>query len=238
MRLVLAASLGLFVSLIAYDTSAHAQGLPTNDARTARIAFVREFVREIEVLYRLQETAKKEFAEDPSTNGKMMTSIRVGTRTMLEMTDSINRLNMIAVDANWAKFRDLLKQMHQQRIALVQEVTETSKTFLKGPEPGVNYGALAARAPELTAQIEDIDKSVFTMSKAIFFALVDEGRNGADGKLHHLIMTRKERTEMVQLIDKIFGPHLEDKNASHIVSAAWVIKYGLTTPIYKAADEP
>jgi uncharacterized protein (DUF697 family) len=42
---------------------------------------------------------------------------------------------------------------------------------------------------------------------------------------------------MVQLIDKTFGPTLEDKNASYIVSSAWIIKYGLTRPNYKAADE-
>jgi uncharacterized protein (DUF697 family) len=42
---------------------------------------------------------------------------------------------------------------------------------------------------------------------------------------------------MVQLIDKMFGSTLEDNNASRIVSAAWVIKYGLTRPNYKAADE-
>jgi hypothetical protein len=42
---------------------------------------------------------------------------------------------------------------------------------------------------------------------------------------------------MVQLIDQMFGPTLEDKNATHIVSSAWVIKYGLTRPHYKAADE-
>jgi uncharacterized protein (DUF697 family) len=60
---------------------------------------------------------------------------------------------------------------------------------------------------------------------------------GGDGKLHRLILTKKDRTGMVQLIDKIFGSTLEDKNASHIVSSAWVIKYGLTRPHYKAADE-
>ena len=42
---------------------------------------------------------------------------------------------------------------------------------------------------------------------------------------------------MVQLIDQMLGPTLEDKNATHIVSSAWVIKYGLTRPHYKAADE-
>jgi hypothetical protein len=35
----------------------------------------------------------------------------------------------------------------------------------------------------------------------------------------------------------MFGATLEDKNASHIVSAAWAIKYGLTQTHYKAADE-
>ena len=52
-----------------------------------------------------------------------------------------------------------------------------------------------------------------------------------------IILTKKERASMVQLIDKIFGPTLQDKNANHIVSSAWIIKYGLTRPNYKAADE-
>ncbi len=85
--------------------------------------------------------------------------------------------------------------------------------------------------------MEEIDKSIFTMSQAMFFALVDDARVGADGNLHHLLLTKKDRTSMVQLIDRMFGPTLEDKNASRIVSSAWVIKYGLTRPHYKAADE-
>ena len=116
-------------------------------------------------------------------------------------------------------------------------MNQMSKTLLAGPEPDVNYGKLTARAPEITAQVEQIDKIIFTIAKAIFFALVDDARVGVDGKLHHLLLTKKDRTSMVQLIDKMFGPTLEDKNASRIVSSAWVMKYGLTWPHYKAADE-
>jgi hypothetical protein len=116
-------------------------------------------------------------------------------------------------------------------------MNQMSKTLLAGPEPDVNYGKLTARAPEITAQVEQIDKIIFTISKAMFFALVDDARVGVDGKLHHLLLTKKDRTSMVQLIDKMFGSTLEDNNASRIVSAAWVIKYGLTRPNYKAADE-
>jgi hypothetical protein len=210
---------------------------PGNAQKTARVALAQEFVRELEVLYRLQETAKKELGEDSSTSGKLTTGIRVGSRTLFEMKESINRLSMINVDTRWAEYRNMLKQLHQERIEVMLEMNQIAKTFLAGPEPGVNYGKLTARAPELTAQIEQIDKIIFTMAQAMFFALVDDARVGTDGNLHHLILTKKDRTSMVQLIDKIFGPTLEDKNASSIVSAAWAIKYGLTRPHYKAADE-
>jgi hypothetical protein len=229
--------IGLLLGVIVYGAPVQSQPLPENTQRTARIALAQEFVRELEVLYRLQETAKKELAEDSSTSGRLVTGIRVGIRTLFEMNDSINRLSIINVDARWAEFRDMLKQLHQERILVMQEMSQMSKKLLAGPEPGVNYGKLTARAPELTAQVEEIDKSIFTMAQAMFFALVDDARIGADGTLHHLILTKKDRTSMVQLIDKIFGSTLEDKNASRIVSSAWVIKYGLTRPHYKAADE-
>jgi hypothetical protein len=226
--------IGLLLGVIAYVTcgaSAQSQALPGNTQKTARIALAQEFVRELEVLYRLQETAKKEFAEGSPGAGKLTTD------TLFEMNDSINRLSMINVDARWAEFRDALKKLHQERIVLVHEMNQMSKTLLAGPEPDVNYGKLTAHGPEITAQVEQIDKIIFTISKAMFYALVDDDRAGADGKLHHLILTKKDRTSIVQLIDKTFGPTLEDKNASYMVSSAWVIKYGLTRPNYKAADE-
>src|SRR6266550_4107460 len=231
---------GLLLGGFVYGASCaslQAEPLAGNAQKAARIALAQEFVRELEVIYRLQETAKKEFAEDSSGSGKLTTGTRVETRTLFEMNDSINRLSMINVDSRWAEFRDALKKLHQERIVLVYEMNQTSKTLLAGPEPDVNYGKLTARAPEITAQVEQIDKIIFTMAQAMFFALVDDARVAADGKLYQLMLTKKDRTSMVQLIDKVFGRTLEDKNATHIVSAAWAIKYGLTRPHYKAADE-
>ena len=118
-------------------------------------------------------------------------------------------------------------------------MNQMAKAMLSGPAPGVNYGAMTARAPELTAQVEQIDKSMFSMSQALFLALVDEGRVEADGNLHHLILNKRDRANMVHTIDTAFGRSLDDdKNATTIVNAAWAIKYGLTRPTYKAADEP
>src|ERR1700732_375263 len=79
-------------------SQARAERSPGAAEKTARIALVREFVREMEVLYRLQETAKKELAENGSTAGKLTTGVRVGTRTLFEMQESVSRLNMIGLD--------------------------------------------------------------------------------------------------------------------------------------------
>jgi hypothetical protein len=217
--------------------AAQAELSPGSTEKTARIALVREFIREMEVLHRLQETAKKEFAED-TTAGKLTTSIRVGTRTLFEMRENVSRLDMIGLDPRWGEFRDLLKSFHNQRMAAIQEMNQMSKAMLSGPAPGVNYGAMTARAPELTAQVEQIDKSMFTMSQPLFLSLVDEGRAEADGNLHHLILNKKDRADIVHTIDTAFGRSLDDKNATSIVNAAWAIKYGLTRPNYKSADEP
>jgi hypothetical protein len=102
--------IGLLLGAIVYGASCasvQSQPSPRNAQKAARTALVQEFVRELEVLYRLQETAKKEFAEDSSTSGRLMTSIRVGSRGILQMNDSINRLNMINVDAEWANTESL-----------------------------------------------------------------------------------------------------------------------------------
>jgi hypothetical protein len=83
-------------------------------------------------------------AEDSSGAGKLTTD------TLFEMNDNINRLSMINVDARWAEFRDALKKLHRERIVLVHEMNQMSKTLLAAPEPDVNYGKLTARGPDLT----------------------------------------------------------------------------------------
>jgi hypothetical protein len=45
----------------------------------------------------------------------------------------------------------------------------------------------------LERRSKELDKSIFTISQALFFALVDDARVGADGKLHHLVLTKKDR---------------------------------------------
>lgn len=238
MRSTLAAFVAL-VCLFTFHNSAQAQQ-PQNP-KAARIALVREFLREIESLYNIQQKTDKELADAPSTNDKLVTNIRNGTRTLLAMNEGIARLNMIdmiTVSPTWAKFRNWLIYWDQQRIGLVRELVAGSKAFLEAPQRGVNYGALVARAPEITTEIEAVDKTIFKMSQVMFFMLVDDSRVGSDGNVHHLIVTKEQRASIVHEIDTAFGASVDDKNAPYIVSAAWVLKEGLTRSKFKAADEP
>ncbi len=176
----------LLICVVIYGACfASAKSQPSFNEKNPRVQLVSEFVRELEVLYRLQETAKKEFAEDSSASGKLTTGIRVGTRTVFEMNESVDRLDGIALAGQWAQVRDMLKQLDAERISVAQEMIQMAKTMMSGPKPGIDYGAMAAHAPELTAKNEQLDKAVFTMSQAMFFALVDDQRVAPDGKLHH-----------------------------------------------------
>jgi hypothetical protein len=206
-------------------------------AKAARIELVKEFIREVEVLDGLQQTAKKEFGEDKSSNGQLVTAIRVGTRTLFEMNTGVGILDRISLDGRWDEFRTALISIDTERASLNKEMIDASKKLLSGPEEGVNYGALLARAPELTAQVEQLDKMIFNISKAMFLGLLDEERTDKDGNISHLIVTARERNEMIQGIDIHFGSRLEDKNTTQIVLAAWAIKYGLTQSRYRSADE-
>jgi hypothetical protein len=77
MRTVISAFAALLIGVVIYG-SADAQRSPVADDKAARIALVREFVREVQALYGLQQTTEKEIAEDPSSNGKLMNSHQSG----------------------------------------------------------------------------------------------------------------------------------------------------------------
>jgi hypothetical protein len=65
--------IGLLLGFVIYGASGaslQSEPLTGNAQKAARIALAQEFVRELEVIYRLQETEKKEFAEDSSGSGK------------------------------------------------------------------------------------------------------------------------------------------------------------------------
>lgn len=232
-------------ALTCFAASVVAFGLCTGSARAQKpvaanagvIDLVKEFIRECERLYHFQQMAKDDFVEDTSSTGKIMTSIRVGAEAVTEMSVSVRTLNRMQLSGQANDLRTLLVQMDSDRIATLQDSVAISKKLFSAPEPGVNYGALMALMPKVTAEIDKIDQLMFKMSQALALSLLDPKRIDPDGEMRHLIVTRQERASLIKEIDLSFGKDLDDEHPSYIVASGWAIKLILTKPGNKSADE-
>jgi hypothetical protein len=205
-------------------------------SKPGRISLAQELIRELVTLDAIQQQAIKDLAENPSNMGQLATGIRNSTRVSYEINSSLGLLESLSLGGQGETFKDALLQLQQQRIAVHQEMLQIAKKMMAGPEPGVNYGALAARMPELTATLEHIDKTTFNVAKGVFMLLIDNSRTDSRGNLAYLIVPTNKRQEMKREIQAAFGSRLNDKNANYIVLSAWVLDYGLSKDL-KSSDE-
>ena len=118
---------------------------------------------------------------------------------------------------------------------VLKEFTAGCTAFAEGPKPNVDYKALVAREPKMTAEIEYIDKTMFEGSQLVFGTLLDS-RASSKNHADHLVITRQQRDELVRHIDSAFGEKLKASNPSWNVSQAILIRAKLLE--FKTADEP
>ena len=91
--------------------------------------------------------------------------------------------------------------------------------------------------PEITAEMEYADESIFKMTPLVFATLIN---NKPDTKNHlsHLIITKAEGKKLVDSINSRFGSSLSEKNQNWTVSSASVLKTYLAENGYKFSDDP
>lgn len=121
---------------------------------------------------------------------------------------------------------------------VLDDVKTTAQTFIAGTyreDPSVNYGALAARAPENTARITDINQSLFKLGNLVFAGMVDM-RADKDGHVSHLTITQTQRKELLDRINSRFGHSLDGKDMSVTDQGAWLLRSQLSKP-FKSSDE-
>jgi hypothetical protein len=207
-----------------------------DDNKAARIEFVNEFIRELVSIQGVREGFAKDHAQDKTSTDQMMTIIRTATRMNLELKTNISVLQGINLGEPFTKFRDYLQDIYKQKQDINAEIISTASEFVKGPKPSVDYGALAAYMPQLTAKDGYLDKIIFDESAGIFLSLVDM-RADKEGHASHLVITKDQRKQMIRRIETAFGSKLDDKDPTYIVNSAWVIREGLRKD-YKSSDDP
>lgn len=120
---------------------------------------------------------------------------------------------------------------------IYRELGTSCEQMMEGPKPGIDYGAIAANAPKLTARMDYLDKTLFDVTPLAFAALI---RDKPDSQNHmsHLAITREQISSLEQTIKLDFGKKLDEPNPDYIVSAAGVLYFYLAKKGYKGSDEP
>ena len=166
----------------------------------------------------------------------MMDAIRNGTRFKLELNTGIGVLERMRLKEPFDELIPNTIYFYKQKVELFDEVINISKNLAVAvPKPGVDYSKMAVRMPEITAQIEYIDETIFQSMVLVFALLIDE-KPDSEGHMSHLNITKAERQKLIDNIDGSFGESLDKDNKSWVVSSAALLKTYLMKD-YKCRDE-
>jgi hypothetical protein len=207
---------------------------PASAADEDRKYFVNEYVREVSQIVALRAQATKEMSPDAS--GKMADCIRDGTRFGLELGSDVSMMQKIKLTGEHAQSPGIVARIWDQERAQYQAMGELCETMMGGPKPGVDYGALAAKAPKITANVEYLDQTMFQASPLVAAALISDTPD-KQGHMSRMILTKKERDELVHTLNISF-PEIDAKNPKYLTAIGWVLREYVSKKGYKMADEP
>jgi hypothetical protein len=202
---------------------------------TSHLVFVTEYIRELAAIENIRESGERELKEDTKADVSSE-AIHSSALFQLELRSQIKMLQSMRLKRPFDQLIPEITAFYQQEILIWQRIISISSAFLGGPKPGVDYAKLGTEMPKLRAQLEFIDKALFEASPSVFATLIDMK---PDSKNHtsHLIITKEERTKLLDDINTDFGSKLDAKAQNWTVSAASVLK-GYLLKDFKSSDEP
>jgi hypothetical protein len=124
---------------------------------------------------------------------------------------------------------------YRKKAELYGQLEKLCETFLRQQKPGFDYGSLSVAAPKINAELDYNDRNMFKISPAIAMMLIDTKRV-THGKLEHLILSKAERAELLEMVNGTAGINL--KNAKYGPASADMVRVILKGKGYKSADEP
>ena len=125
--------------------------LPAIAAETSRLQFVTEYIRELGANENMRALAEKDMAEAGADTPSAI--IRSSTRIIFELTSEVGLLKDITLDGQFADVPKNIAEFYQHKIEAHQGMIKMAEALIAGPKPGVDYDAIAAEAPKLTATV-------------------------------------------------------------------------------------
>jgi hypothetical protein len=89
----------------------------------------------------------------------MASCVRSSTRFELELRAQVSMLRRMQLVPPFDQLPSNIGEFDQRRIELYNRMGEGCSTMLAGPKPNIDYGAISAELPKITAEIEYIDHS-------------------------------------------------------------------------------
>jgi len=199
-----------------------------------------DFVRELVETHQEEERANLELAAiskgADSWQEVMMSIIRNGTRTRMKLNATIGRLQRKRLtDKKFDMLIPYLTKMYTRKIELYDEMVQAAQTILAGPKPGVDYGKLAGHMPEITAQVEFVDESIFKIVPMVVILIVSD-KPDSENHLSHFSITHKQAQDLLSTLQTGFGQSLDAKEQNWTTSSASVMRTYLRDKGFKYSD--
>lgn len=167
---------------------------------------------------------------------KMTSAVRVFTKQQLNYANTINSLKDMSLGPQFEEFRKNAIETLQHKNKLMKEATAIAKSVIKAP-----YGKAteklkndAARLPELTAQMEHLDETLFHISKGLAMYGYDFNNRDDENRMR-LKLTRAERDNIISNLDSTFN--FEDKDNMNWTTASAYVFRSLMDGEAKSFDE-
>jgi hypothetical protein len=205
------------------------------NVRTDPFVFVQQYIRDIGATERLRAQAAKEVAEagpDP-----WAAVIHGGTQLSFELHSEALMLNEMRLLPPTENVPAQFAQLLEQKAKLHEATVDLAEKMMSGPQPGVDYGKLAATAPKLRAMLDETDETLFEATPLVFATLTSQTPDG-HGHANQLVVSKAARTMLIQNLEGEFGGLLQDKNQNYGVEAATVLLGYLQNNGFKSSDEP
>jgi hypothetical protein len=199
-----------------------------------RLAFVNEYIRELGVNDRLRRQAESELKEPGANPTAAM--VRGSTRIVLELAAQQSMLRGMKLSGRFADVPGSIAEFYDWAIKTHKDFIALGDALAAGPRPGVDYQAVAAKAPKLTAMIDHIDRALFDATPLIFAALIDE-KPDKEGHMSRLTITRAQRDSLVKSLQLSFGARMDAADQNHLVGSATLLRDFLTKNGYNFSDE-
>lgn len=210
---------------------------------TPPLEFMREYIQIQADTKSIQELGQKELEEagQLKPDATFQAAIRNGTRIKIKLQYHIYVLKGMRLNKEFDFFREALILLLQQKLKLWNEMISFSKSFVEAgnvPNPKVNYSKMASRMPEINAELDSVEETIFKIAPMAFMALV-HSKPDSQNHLSHLDITKDEANSLADTIRSSFGYSLkQEKDIKYPIASAMILLEQLTTKGFKFSDDP